>query len=643
MTRRFFVAVLLLAYPLGLPACSNSHDRSDVGCPDDACSGTPRDSANLQMTLGGLQHSSTLLPGSRIRVWGSGFNQLSDRVLLQLIPGGTMEPEDRAGSDLWFVVPRQLVTDLEGSWSGTLRILDGDLVTEDMQASLTFSRSISPVLLETGDERVHLNDLWMLRGDGFLHPGEGHSSIRFQGTFTSSSGSTVPVDTVLPAAPAEAFARDRGFVVLTTTLAGLVAGSLQADCVLQSEFPDGQRLSSSPIPVTLEFTGPELFSVAPDTMRLGQIVEVSGAGFAESQPGTGAGRDGGLVETTALDLEGTYFEGNSAVGAKVQESIILRVSSGTRAEFVLEATQGGERLVSSLFRKRTGRFEGTARVVTSNNRGDILTGEALPVVWHVITTGQVVLLRFLPGFDESLGRFGLMALQPEVTRAIADVIETIYEDFDLDVRLDSPEDLDANHYSVVEIGGPDPNGYGLFGMDNTPGKDVGNLRLFDTIGGTNVQTQADGYPGFGGVFIDAFLYFSHHPPFPGERPATAPAPEGSFDDVFDPVRQRSASLAEYQGHAGEDRRLEISLAVQLLAHLVGETTAHEIGHSLGLADPYGPPNAYHNSTDEPGCLMDTGNHRPFGERAGLPGAAAVRICHDHPHYLLDVLGPRSRR
>ena len=49
----------------------------------------------------------------------------------------------------------------------------------------------------------------------------------------------------------------------------------------------------------------------------------------------------------------------------------------------------------------------------------------------------------------------------------------------------------------------DPNGLGLFGYDNTPGKDDGNTRLYDKLGGLNAQTQQDGYPGYGGVFLES--------------------------------------------------------------------------------------------------------------------------------------------
>lgn len=221
-----------------------------------------------------------------------------------------------------------------------------------------------------------------------------------------------------------------------------------------------------------------------------------------------------------------------------------------------------------------------------------------------------------------------------------EVIEGIYASYHLDVRLEPPADMDSNHVSTVEIGGPDPNGLGLLGFDNTPGKDAGNLRLFDAIGGANSETQADGYPGFGGVFIDAFLYFSTHPDLPGSFPTSAPEPVAEFDEIFDPVRSAPATWAEFAGQGEASRVTAVQRAAATLAQLVGETTAHEIGHSLGLANPYGSPNSFHNAVDEPGCLMDAGGDRPFAERAALPGATAPHFCHDHPTYLMEILGPR---
>jgi hypothetical protein len=83
---------------------------------------------------------------------------------------------------------------------------------------------------------------------------------------------------------------------------------------------------------------------------------------------------------------------------------------------------------------------------------------------------------------------------------------------------------------------------------------------------------------------------------------------------------------------------QVSRAVRALGAIIGETTAHELGHSLGMAQPYGPPTAYHNDFDAEGCLMDTGRDRPLGERMEESGFAPTQLCHDHPSYLDAILG-----
>jgi hypothetical protein len=253
---------------------------------------------------------------------------------------------------------------------------------------------------------------------------------------------------------------------------------------------------------------------------------------------------------------------------------------------------------------------------------------------------QVVHLRFLPGFYDSLERFGLgSAAGGPIEEAIVQRIESIFEGVNLDVRLEEPDDFDPTAFAIVEIGGPDPNGNGLFGYDNSPGKDIGNVRLFDRIGGANAETQADGYPGYGGVFVESMLWWSTHPDLPFERPLSSPEPDPLFDELFDPVRNERATLAEVQGAGDAARVADVRRALDALASIIGETASHEIGHSLGMAQPYGSSTAFHNDFDGDGCLMDRGGERPLGERSQQPGFARSTFCYDEPGYLLEILGP----
>jgi hypothetical protein len=78
-------------------------------------------------------------------------------------------------------------------------------------------------------------------------------------------------------------------------------------------------------------------------------------------------------------------------------------------------------------------------------------------------------------------------------------------------------------------------------------------------------------------------------------------------------------------------------AVQSLANMVGETSAHELGHTLGLANPHLGVNFTHNSGDGPGCLMDSGGNRPVGERVAAEGFAETEFCAEAEGYLDRIL------
>src|SRR5690606_34237673 len=150
---------------------------------------------------------------------------------------------------------------------------------------------------------------------------------------------------------------------------------------------------------------------------------------------------------------------------------------------------------------------------------------------------------------------------------------------------------------------------------------------FDKIGGVNALTQLDGYPGYGGIFVESLFAFSQHPG------ALAQGNDGAdpvFDQLFDPFRPdvggSPVSGGELSGlsplGSGEvcpagDGPTQFDCAVWALGSLIGTAVSHEIAHSLGLADPGGE--AFHNSGDWPNALMDAGGARSFRERAEVLG------------------------
>src|SRR6185369_18040343 len=94
---------------------------------------------------------------------------------------------------------------------------------------------------------------------------------------------------------------------------------------------------------------------------------------------------------------------------------------------------------------------------------DELDGSVVPFQFTLANVRQVVYLHFLPGYYDSLGRFGLGAAADAIQQGILSRVQGIYAPWNLEFRLEEPSDYAASGYSIVEIGGPDPNGAGLFG------------------------------------------------------------------------------------------------------------------------------------------------------------------------------------
>lgn len=575
-----------------------------------------------------------VLEGSLLVVTGLGFDLLADDARLEVSSGDgsfLLLQEGPAGSnERSFLVTRDLVDGLGVGEHGLTAIIgDGRVESTSFPFVIDVARDLPVRLDDAPSGDVHRNDLWLVSGDGLLAEQEGLVDARFTGTFTPDSGAApVAIDVPLPVLPAERFSRTRGIVRLTTALGGLEPGTFEGTVTLEQAPRGGTSTSSRAVAVALRFQLPELFAVEPPVATLEQVVTVRGAGFlgGADEPD----------EATLIRLQGAFHPQGGAEMSFGPAELVLQWVSGSEVRGVLRAVVRDGELVSEIFGARRGVFRGTATPVVIKGTEE-LEGASVPFELTLGPVRQVVYLRFLPGFYDSLTRFGLAAAAGEIEVRVKQRIELIYERWLVDVRLVEPPDFSRNGYVTLEIGGPDPNGIGLFGYDNTPGKDVGNLRLYDAIGGTNAETQEDMYPGYGGVFVESFLFFSSHPDLPGDTPTGVPEPDPLFDQIFDPVRRQAATLAEVRGEGG--RIAVVERALRSLASIIGETAAHELGHSLGLANPHGPMTAYHNDSDDEGCLMDSGGARPLGERADEPDYAPTRLCYDAPAYLDALHGP----
>ncbi len=360
---------------------------------------------------------------------------------------------------------------------------------------------------------------------------------------------------------------------------------------------------------------------------LGRLVPVDGAGFlgAKDRPG----------EATLLRLSGALSsEGASGPFGPVE--VVAPFESGERAVLPLELEVKDDALVSSLFQVTRGTFTGTVTPLVLYGTEEV-EGASTEVTLTLAGIRQVAVLRFLPGFQDSLHKFGLALARDAIEARVLERLRAIYAEYNVEFVTEAPTDMLSGSWSTIELGGTDPNGLGAFGYDNTPGKDVGNLRLGDSIGGENAAVQVDGAPGYGGVFIESFLWWSGHPELLVAKPGTAPDEDPLFDAIFDPVRGQPATLAEANGQGDPARVAAVERAIRALSYLVAETTAHEFGHSLGLAEPYGAKTRYHNETPGEGCIMDSGFDRPLGERVGEPGYATTLFCGDAPEYLQEIL------
>lgn len=600
-----------------------------------------------------------VLPGSRVVLEGSSF--LPDFVgPSTLVLEGTFSGvevsitlpalfEDYA--EMWAWWPGAIAAGLpadEGLFVGEAKVqtqsaLDG-LVheSEGLPVQLDLRAVLAPRLDHVRNEVLFVNDPLVLEGDGFLLGGdEGASVAVIQGCFQADGESScAPVGpTEIVGEPyQDPFDRQRLVVPFSPRIAGIVPGTFTGTVRVsnrQGVTAGGLVNDSAEQATSNELVEPVVFSFSPSQASLGQYVDVAGGGFVGQESGAPPG-------LTTIELEGQLAITGAPNPTAVTLDLVPEFESGSVVRYVVSEQDALGQLVD--LRAQTATFTGTARPVVQYG-ADTVTGSASSVTFGVTFVRQVVWLRFLPTYVESLRHFGLRAADSLVRDRVLTVVRRDYAAVNVDWRTDEPTDFAL--YASVEIGGPDPNGLGLIGYDNTTGKDDGNERLYDKIGGVNALTQEDGYPGYGGVFVDSLFTFSQHP---GAWTGAAEVPEPLFDALFDPFRPdvgnapvaagelASGSVPTLQNSVGcpsSDRAMSIACAIWTLGSLIGTTTSHEFGHSLGLADPWGT--AIHNDGDYPNALMDAGSARTFRERGELDGEGPGVFCVSQFEYLQQIL------
>ncbi|MFO0654042.1 MAG: hypothetical protein U0787_03080 [Polyangia bacterium] len=537
-------------------------------------------------------------------------------------------------------------------------------VTEPIQLSLKLVPSLSPRLdlVElAGPQRttgkIHPNDWLIVRGDGLLlGGGEGVTVALLSGCFLpegasepcSANGKTVR-EVEIPVQPQSRFDRTNGVLPYSPTIHGVMPGKFVGTILLRNQ-PPGTTMKPVSASRTLAVTQvrPELTGVAPSAASLGQYVEMQGAGFIGGQPG----------QATLVRLQGQFSLENSPVMIPVDTEIVLKWLArfpSPVGRYVLDETDAlGQALESrGGLREAAGVFVGTGTMTLRNGK-ETVASKPTPLRIALLRPKQVVVVRFLSSYQDSLRLFGLRAVDNAVRARVLEVARRDYAGINIEFREggeDMPLPEDFAYYAQVDIGGPDPNGLGYLGYDNTPGRDMQNRRLYDRIGGVNAVTQNDGAPGYGGVFAEQLLGFSNHP---GSVAAIKSGPQEAdlFDQVFDPLRPdtggnpatlREATLLPALSSGSlcpaskDDRPHQVACGIFVLGSLIGTTMTHELGHSLGLANPDNRNGSYHNNGSLRGRIMNPGSLRSFRERAELSPSGPAVFCDTDYAYLRKIL------
>jgi hypothetical protein len=513
-------------------------------------------------------------------------------------------------------------------------VSDGETYkTTTIKQDLSFRRKLTPTPTGVVDGVIFVNDQIEVDGDGFLLGGEeGSTFARVTGCFKPDTSSTCsPIaQQDIAMVPREELSRQHAAFPFSPKVAGIKPGSFIGKVTIFNKHAGGAEVMAQPIDVDYTLVTSQVFSTDPPGASLSQYVFVHGGGFVGGETGAG----------TELELTGNF---NKTGMSPVQVTMVL-VPEFVEGRLVRYALNKDDELGQSLdLYKETGHFAGKITPLITYG-GQSVRGVSTNITFDILPVKQVVYLNFTPSYVEGLRDFGLRAVDKRIRERILAVLARIYKGVNIEFRTEPVTDF--LYFEEVTLTGVDPNNMGLFGYDNSPGKDNDNMRLYDKLGGVNAITQQDGYPGYGGVFLRSLMGFSKHP---GSFAKSVPGADPVFDKIFDTFRAdqdgtpitavdlsgNPPALSDGGACPASDRTGKVQCAIFVLGNLVGGTLGHEIGHSLGLANPYAE--GFHNAGDAPARLMDAGGDRPFMERAELMGQAPGVFCDEEYAYLRVIL------
>lgn len=508
-----------------------------------------------------------------------------------------------------------------------------DTSSPALAVELTFASALTPTLTGVSPTSLHLGDTLVAEGADLLLPSEGLTLAEFSGTLWSGStvqevssliipgftvGQLSPLFREAPVAdPATRLDRRRFGLILTPDIFGIRATRFEGTLTLINNHESGQTLASTPLPLTLDLARPIVTGLSPERPTRGMWLTISGRGFIDS--------DGLLQTATLMVFEGRFVPLRGApIDYTGPHTLHLFPEDLDEDGFVTVLRPGRDDALP--FGAVAGRFVGRVSPLVLAGP-DAVLGEGLDVDLEIGSPHQVVQVRLLPGFDEALVRFGLLAEREAVIERVLEVARRDFAGIHLSFVLEDP--LAFAEYTIIELGGPDPNGTGLFGLDNTAGKDVGNERFDDVIGGFNAETQSGNLAAYGGVFASELMNLS-------PSLSTSPLASPRFDDIFGELAPELGGEPAQRADLDGPRATLIREAIRVLGNLIGSTVTHEVGHALGLTALSG---RYHNDGDTPGALMDAGVFRPFEERAEIDGVAPASLEPFNRLYLESILPP----
>lgn len=587
-----------------------------------------------ELTITGVS-PGTWLRGTRVVVEGTGFAR----------PGiGTMTATIRAtagDSQVSFRIDLAVDSETRGSFTvddAVLALLpvDGPAMTGTLSLDRSGERQtvattqvafeatvlsrLTPMLSQVLPSMAYPGEIMSVSGDGFLMQGEGITLVRISGQFKQQGYSSTVIKQGLYL-PLEVTDRNNATFRLTPDLLGLLPGAFDGEMVVLNQLA-GEDLPGNTLPgIRITMGLPFISAIAPASIRRGQELVFEGRGFL--------GLDGDLGTTTFIAFTGTKTTAAQTTTYMDANPLVFvpdRIVGNTVARMVVRVQAGGDGGEND-FAIHPGVLEGTftPHVLFGDK---MVVGQGIPARLEVGRQVQVVYVRFMPTFEAGLRAFGLEMMSDRVKQRVLDVCRQDYQGISIEFRSERPTDF--VEFMTAEVMGSDPNDAGLLGLDNSFGKDVGNLRFDDLVGGYSAQSEEAGYYPYGGVFVSSFRAFS--PSLAGKDGSMVSA---AFDQVFSAFMPelggQPVEAGEYPGGA---RDAGVDLAVQVMGNLIGDTLSHEVGHSLGLAAVEGD---YHDPGDNPGYIMDAGAFRPFEERAQLVGAFPRVFAPYDRAYLEEVL------